>query len=319
LTAEHIIPQSIGGRLKPRLYCKDCNSAFGTVLDKEISDQFGHIATTLQIRRERGTVQPFTVQDIETKTELLFDGRQLKRKDPIINLKFGPDGSVTSVDVTARTESDLNRIMQGLRTRYGLTGNGRKFQDPHSGPTDTTHTRLFNTALIGRAVTKMGYGFLCYKLPTLTLSSALDEARHYIQTGQGRDLACVNFLDTRFMVDNVRPLHKIHITFDRAAHLIVGFVSIFGIFRYTVLLSKEYRAELELADVDYTYNPVTQRLVEGNANFIAPRLREDKILSPREPLDMARRELIAALRVLESYVSNQVLLDIELQKSQPSN
>lgn len=88
LTAEHIIPQSIGGRLKPRLYCKDCNSAFGTVLDKEISDQFGHIATTLQIRRERGTVQPFTVEDIETKTELLFDGKQLKRKDPIINLEL---------------------------------------------------------------------------------------------------------------------------------------------------------------------------------------------------------------------------------------
>ena len=52
------------------------------------------------------------------------------------------------------------------------------------------------------------------------------------------------------------------------------------------------------------YDPVTQRLVEGNANFIAPRLREDKILSPREPANMARRELIAAHRVLESYVSN---------------
>lgn len=84
------------------------------------------------------------------------------------------------------------------------------------------------------------------------------------------------------------------------------------------MLSNEYRAELELADVDYTYDPVTQRLVEGNANFIAPRLREDRILSPREPANMARRELIAALKVLESYVPNLVLLDIELQKSQPA-
>ena len=82
LTEEHIISQCIGGRLKRPLYCQKCNSDFGTDLDKEISNQFGHVATMLQIRRERGTVQPFSVQDIETKTELLFDGRQLRRKKP---------------------------------------------------------------------------------------------------------------------------------------------------------------------------------------------------------------------------------------------
>ena len=43
-----------------------------------------------------------------------------------------------------------------------------------------------------------------------------------------------------------------------------------------------------------------------------------KILSPREPENMARRELIAAHRVLESYVCNQLLLDIDLHKSQPA-
>jgi hypothetical protein len=165
----------------------------------------------------------------------------------------------------------------------------------------------------------MAYGFFCYKLSTQALSPALDEARRYIQTGQGRDLASVNFHHTRFMVDYVRPLHKIHISFDRAAHQIIGFVSIFAMFRYTILLSNTYRSDLEWADLDYTYDPVSQRVVEGNANFRAPRLREDQILSPRESVDMAKQELIAAHRVLERYMPNQVLLDIEFQKSQPSN
>jgi hypothetical protein len=138
LTEEHVVLQCIGGRLKPRLYCEDCNRNFGRVLDKEIADQFGYIGTILQIERERGSVQPFSVKQIETETELLFDGRQLTRKDPIVKLELGPDRSPTSVDVTASSESGVDEIMRGLRIKYGLSGDGRKFQEPHAGATDTT-------------------------------------------------------------------------------------------------------------------------------------------------------------------------------------
>jgi hypothetical protein len=64
LTEEHIIPQSIGGRLTAFLYCEDCNSNFGRTLDAGMSEAFGHIATMLSIKRERGKPKPFEVQQV---------------------------------------------------------------------------------------------------------------------------------------------------------------------------------------------------------------------------------------------------------------
>lgn len=84
LTVEHIIPQAIGGRLKANLYCAECNSTFGSELDAEISKQFGWLSTLLQIKRDRGSPQPFEVEELTTGTKLINDGKSLKRKDPIV-------------------------------------------------------------------------------------------------------------------------------------------------------------------------------------------------------------------------------------------
>lgn len=52
LTLEHVIPQALGGRLKERLYCKDCNDTFGHELDDILSKNFGKFGTLLNIKRE---------------------------------------------------------------------------------------------------------------------------------------------------------------------------------------------------------------------------------------------------------------------------
>ena len=86
LTWEHIIPQSIGGRLKEKLYCKACNDTFGHALDDEISRQFGRIGTLLNIKRERGKPQPYEVKKLTSGTTLVSDGKGLSRKKPIVKL-----------------------------------------------------------------------------------------------------------------------------------------------------------------------------------------------------------------------------------------
>lgn len=111
LTEEHIIPQAIGGKLKPKLYCKKCNGSIGEVLDNEISKQFGWIGTLLNIKRERGELQPYELIDRKTGTKLLCDGKSLKRKTPIVKVKSKDGVKLYSADVTARTEEELKKYV----------------------------------------------------------------------------------------------------------------------------------------------------------------------------------------------------------------
>lgn len=314
LTKEHIIPQSIGGRLTAFLYCRKCNSDLGSTLDVAISDTFGHIAATLSIKRQRGTPQPFEVEEVDTKTKLLFDGRKLVRRKPIVKYKIKEDGKTLDLmDVTGRSQEERDKIMRSLKTKYTPSGEEKTWEEHRPGPIDTMYEGTFDTTLIRRALTKMVYSLLSQKIPsTEVFSKAFDEARAYIRFGTGRDLASANFVHTHFMCDYTRPLHKIHISFDRRNALLVGYVMIFGIFRFTVLLSKGYCSRLEWPCLDYTYDPAAMRVIAGNANFRAPALSESQILRPKQSKQLVRQELIRCHKILERYVEGYRFLDIEI-------
>ncbi len=51
---EHIIPNSIGGRLKSaRLICRDCNNAYGMTIDAALAKDFENLVTFFNIERDR--------------------------------------------------------------------------------------------------------------------------------------------------------------------------------------------------------------------------------------------------------------------------
>lgn len=315
LTDELIIPQSIGGRLTDRLYCKECNETFGRTIDKEISSNFGHIGTALQLQRKRGRTQPFKVEEIKSGTQFYFNGQNLKRKKPIVKFKVKENGkTLDCADFTARSKKELNKIMGSLRTKYRMSGNDQRFEERHPGPIDTTYVKVFDTNLIRRAVTKMAYSFLCHKISsTEVLSESFHRTRAYIRSGTGDDLASANFVQTRFMCDYIRPLHKIHINLNRRNCLVVGYVMIFGIYRFTVLLAAGYSSRIEWPCLDYTYDPVSMRVVECNPNFRAPEITEDQILRPKQSKKYVRQELIKGNKILENYIEGYKFLDIEFE------
>ncbi len=239
LTVEHIIPQAIGGKLKARLYCKECNESFGETLDDEISKQFGWVGTLLNIKRERGNVQTYEVTDVKSGTKLLCDGKKLKRKEPIVKVVSKDGKKLDSADVTARTEEELKAICDSIQGRYNVHGGMKTFQEESPGPTDTEHVMMIDNSLLRRAVSKIAYGFLCIKLPkNVIFSSSFDAIRLYIKESNDLELASANYRNTGFMTDYVRPIHKIHVALNRDQEILIGFVSIFGIYRFTVLLSE---------------------------------------------------------------------------------
>ena len=303
LTLEHIIPQAIGGRLKAKLYCKVCNDTFGHVLDDEISRQFGWISTLLNIKRRRGVPQPYEVKELSSGTTLVFNGKGLKRKTPIIKITSIDGSKLDSVDVTARSKRELEKICASIQKRYKVSGPMKTFQDVHPGPTDAEYEITIDNALLRRAISKTVYGFLCIKLPNdIILSSPFERVREYIKAGQGHALAHANFIHTQFMTDRIRPLHKIHVTLNRGENLVVGYVSLFGIYRFTVLLADRFESKFEWPCLDYTFDPVRLEEVVGNANFRAPQLTKDNILHPKQSKEFVLSELNKGHKVIESYV-----------------
>ena len=313
LTQEHIIPQAIGGRLKGKIYCKDCNSTYGQALDDEISNQFGWVGTLLNIKRERGKTQPYTVKDLRSGIILVFDGEGLKRKKPIVKISSKDGKKLEHADITARSDKELKEICAAIKKRYKLSGDLKTFKDSHPGPTDAEKEITIDNDLLRRAVSKIAYGFLCIKLPKDTvLSSSFGAIKAYIKNGNATSLAHANFVHTKFMRDNVRPLHKIHVSLNRRKNLLVGFVSLFGTYRFTVLLADDFHSQIEWADLDYTYDPVRGTEVVGKENYRAPELTKENVLRPKQTRELVLSELNNGMKVIENYVANFKMLSGEL-------
>lgn len=307
LTEEHIIPQALGGKLSDWIYCKDCNDTLGSEIDSELCKRLGYFCTALKISRDRGKIQPCKIFTTKDNIELVYDGTQLVRSKP--SVKIEKEGK--TIDVRAGTENGINEIVSGIRKKYKLPDEaGKKFKEEHAGPTDLKGRFVFGNSLIYRAVSKIAYGLICMKIPVSYLFS-FNDIRNYIRLGSGDKLATTNFLHTGFMTDYTRPLHKIHISFNRQKNLLVGFVSLFGIFRYTVLLSKNLKSSVEWSGLDYTFDPVTSKEVHGNPNFRAPDLDINQILSPRDLGQLRVRELTKGNKILENYIENYKFLRVE--------
>lgn len=71
-SAEHILPNSIGGVLKSyRLLCRQCNWAYGMTIDAALANEFAALAAALHIKRDRP--KPDSLRNPATPTIRLED------------------------------------------------------------------------------------------------------------------------------------------------------------------------------------------------------------------------------------------------------
>jgi hypothetical protein len=186
--------------------------------------------------------------------------------------------------------------------------------EKHPGPVDVEREFIFDNALIRRAISKIAYGLVCTKIPCqYILSSSFDDIRNYIRFGTDKNLASANFRNTQFMSDNIRPLHKIHISFNRRDRLVIGFICLFGIFKYTTLLSKEFNSVIDLADLDYTFDPTTGKEILTKSNFMAPEIGIKDVLSPKHSQKIVLDELRKGHKILSNYIEGYHLLELEAE------
>ncbi len=304
LNLEHIIPQCLGGVLKKRIYCTKCNSKLGRDVDIELAKNFGRYATLLNIGRERGINQPFKLVDENTGLSVKFDGTQFRRDKPVVNMTKSTDGKLEGVEIIARSEEELNEIFSKIAKKYNIDLSLVVFDQLEHEPPSSSHEFYLDNDSIHKAIAKIVYGFACWKLPKeIILSSSFDKIRSYLKNDLIEKLVSSNYDDqyTGFMIDNLRPLHKIHLSINRSKKIIVGYVALFGTFRYTVLLSDTFESQIDWPAIDYTYNPVTQREVPANLNFTAPILTKEQVINPKQSKSNVLKALERGMEVISEH------------------
>ncbi len=112
-TEEHIFLNAIGGHLSSKdLICRKCNSDFGLDIDTELANQFKNIATMLNIKRERGKVQPFDVVDSQDNTVYsIGPGGKPVQKIPIIK----NDGNHYTIKVANKHQA--KKVLLGFKRK----------------------------------------------------------------------------------------------------------------------------------------------------------------------------------------------------------
>jgi hypothetical protein len=95
VSEEHIINNSIGGRLKSKgLLCKKCNEGFGGTIDRELEEQIGMLTDLLGVKRERPKSRVYI--------PMYADDGEMK----VVGVKMKPHGRLT-VHVDENIEVNL--------------------------------------------------------------------------------------------------------------------------------------------------------------------------------------------------------------------
>lgn len=128
---EHIIPNAIGGILKTyKLFCKNCNSKFGSNLDAAFVKNFSFINASVDIRRDRKTSNTSTTGYCFTDNGELIDCKI--DKDTVSFIKDNQYKSVKKDELPMcnRLLKELHaKLLEGVRGSDKTPGEFRKSQN----------------------------------------------------------------------------------------------------------------------------------------------------------------------------------------------
>lgn len=87
-SAEHIIPNCIGGSLKSfDLICRSCNSSLGETIDINLGKEYQILMILFDISRDRGEVQPLIMEAKDGNKYSLYSDGVVELRNPIVKEK----------------------------------------------------------------------------------------------------------------------------------------------------------------------------------------------------------------------------------------
>jgi hypothetical protein len=164
---EHVIPNSVGGRLKVRGFiCRDCNSWAGETWDATLSQQLNFFCNFFGVVRERGTPPPQPIETTAGEKLLMQPGGGFKIKNPIFQVVPTGDGK-KQIQIKARDRREATTMLEGVARKYpnqvDVAAELAKATEAYTHPEGVMHhSPQFGGVSGGRSVVKTATAFAFY-------------------------------------------------------------------------------------------------------------------------------------------------------------
>ena len=118
-SAEHIIPNAIGGRLKSKkLLCRKCNSEFGDKYEAEFVRQLSFFGGRLPIKRDRGTHKDFETLDQKTGKRITVNHKGKATLAETVRLEVPSAENNGRFRMLAPNQETADRIFRQIKKKH---------------------------------------------------------------------------------------------------------------------------------------------------------------------------------------------------------
>ncbi|MCG6154152.1 HNH endonuclease [Leptospira bandrabouensis] len=263
---EHILPNSIGGRLKSLdLLCRTCNSDFGAKSDAELARQLNFICNVLNIEREQGEPQPIIVENKKTgeKFKVTSDG-QYQLKDPKVIQEL--NGEQVNINIEARTIKEAKQILISLKKKYPKLNVDelldkainieKEFIEPIQAELIVGGKEIFLSIL------KTALNYYIYKTKKIEAVKKAIEQLKENNSNLVEPIILENFL---YDVEESEINHSIFLHGNQKEKKLYAIIEHFNIYHYIVKLSDEYYDE----DISllYVYDTISKIEIPKKIKF----------------------------------------------------
>ncbi|HHY68156.1 MAG TPA: HNH endonuclease [Alicyclobacillus sp.] len=263
-TWEHVLLNSIGGRLKSRdLICRNCNSTFGHDIDSELASQLNLFANLLNISREKGTPPPI-YGTTETGNRISLDpgGKPVISKPDI---SFNKSESGMEIHFKTRNMSEARKILKGLQRTYPQIDIKEILQQAMTRSEYMKERVFLNTVFGGkkafRAIVKMAVNFYILSGGHREFIGHLIP---YIKHGTVEDPVWFFYDHDEEILDQDpnQVIHGLILKGDPCEQILWCYVELFNALRFIVLLNDHYSGDIIFKEYLYDVlqvNEITKR------------------------------------------------------------
>ncbi len=307
ISIEHIIPNSIGGKLKSnKLLCFTCNNLLGSEIDNELAKQLNFFMNFFMIERERGEFQPMSGKTKDGE-EYILNGSEIKSKPKIV-----VDND--RVHFHGNDEKDVKTYFKGLLKKYpqlkieDIIANAKRgryyLNEPISLDLNVGGEKIF------RAITKIAVNFYVYK------GGNKDDVTNILEYIKGNDASkntwyYFGFTNENLKVDKDKLYHFIKIIGSSAEKILYSYIELFGTLKFMICLNNNYQGE----DVEYQYfyNLFSKSRIEEVINFNYNRNEIFNMLNNTDSkyfIDNIRNNIEHTLDVAHKIQSDKIVSNI---------
>lgn len=247
-SAEHIIPNSIGGMRKVKGFiCRDCNGNAGEKWDSDLAKQMNKIALFFCIIRDRGD-NPTEIVKTSTGEKLRYGKNSLQFPIPQINKVAKEDG--VHIQISASDITQARQVLKGLKRSHPTLDIDKALANTIDATTYPDGYLEFDFSFGGLSV---GKSFVKTALAFLSENGInpkiCEKANAYIFN---EDEPCFGYYYHQDLLINRpigMPIHCIGVKGNKAKQTIQAYLEYFGAIRLVISLSSNYQGE----DFKYLY------------------------------------------------------------------